>query len=366
MAGRYGKLNRKGAKATGDISVGIVNGQPSIQVNSGGKIYGTQLSQVGASGLPDALNVSSIRVTGNVTFGKNSAVFNNSNRVLLTGGLTASGDNNIAIGSHENLTSLIGAANNTNNISIGDTVLAAAINAKDNIAIGHNAMEYMGRHASEPYGDTQNNVAIGNEALQGYSGEARTQGSYNIAIGFQAMENAHRLGGTAGSTWYNVCIGTIAGENCSSAYNTYVGHGAGQGNASGSGGSGLHGFGNVGVGYYSLQGVQTGYRNVAVGYEALNALRGTSGTEAWGNVAIGYIAGTLISTGANNICIGAGAGDNITSGDGNFMVGNVEAASATGDNQLKIGSGTGSVTWIQGASDGKVGITGLTWDASIA
>ena len=100
--------HRRGSKKTSDIKVGVLNGRPTMQVNWGGRIYGTQLSLIGSGNVKDSLDVSDIRATGNITFGKNSAVYNNSNRILMVGGITQLGDKNMAIGSASNLTNMIG------------------------------------------------------------------------------------------------------------------------------------------------------------------------------------------------------------------------------------------------------------------
>ena len=54
--------------------------------------------------------------------------------------------------------------------------------------------------------------------------------------------------------------------------------------------------------------------------------------------------------------MGYRAGDNITSGDGNVIIGSVDAASATGDRQLKIAGNDGSTTttWISGDNSGNL------------
>ena len=58
--------------------------------------------------------------------------------------------------------------------------------------------------------------------------------------------------------------------------------------------------------------------------------------------------------------MGTEAGDNITSGAGNVIIGSVDAASATGDRQLKIAGydGSSTTTWISGTSAGVVTIDG--------
>ena len=111
---------------------------------------------------------------------------------------------------------------------------------------------------------------------------------------------------------------------------------------------------NVSIGYNSLRNNSTGDMNTAVGSQAL-----FTNTGGHNNTAIGR-EGLKLTTGANNIGLGYRAGDNITSGDGNVIIGTVDAASATGDRQLKIAGNDGSTTttWISGDSSGNVTVGG--------
>ena len=108
--------------------------------------------------------------------------------------------------------------------------------------------------------------------------------------------------------------------------------------------------GNTAVGRLALT-LTTGASNTAVGRRSLQA--NSSGDF---NTAIGEYSGNLISgNDANyNTLLGYRAGDNITSGAGNVVIGSVDAASATGDRQLKIAGFDGSTTttWISGSSAG--------------
>jgi hypothetical protein len=127
------------------------------------------------------------------------------------------------------------------------------------------------------------------------------------------------------------------------------------------------GIGNTGVGAYSITNITnatdctgvglsslftniSGIENTAVGSKSLFK---TSGSY---NTALGKSAGQEIAGGTYNIVIGNVAGDNITSGSGNVIIGSVDAASATGDRQLKIAGHDGSSTtnWISGDSSGNL------------
>ncbi len=127
---------------------------------------------------------------------------------------------------------------------------------------------------------------------------------------------------------------------------------------------------NVAVGINAMDAISTGDDNVFVGHNA--GTKTTTGTINTGigsdvlfqnlvgqnNVAVGYQ--TLYNnTGNHNTAIGRMSGRNITSGSGNVIIGEVDAASATGDRQLKIAGYDGSTTttWISGDSSGVVTAT---------
>ena len=107
---------------------------------------------------------------------------------------------------------------------------------------------------------------------------------------------------------------------------------------------------NTAVGYRSGSNIGLGAGNTSLGSESLFTV--TSGVN---NTGLGYY--TLRGTTGNlNIGVGHNAGQNITSGDGNIIIGTVNAASATGDRQLKIAGNDGSTTttWISGDSSGNL------------
>jgi len=132
---------------------------------------------------------------------------------------------------------------------------------------------------------------------------------------------------------------------------------------------------NTGVGIGALDAITSGDNNTAVGQDA-----GTEISTATRNTIIGSGAGDSITAGSNNTCIGSlagstithaghyntligkSAGQNISTGDGNVVIGVVDAASATGDRQLKIAGYDGSTTttWISGDSNGVVTANGGT------
>ena len=170
----------------------------------------------------------------------------------------------------------------------------------------------------------QNNVGVGATAL-----DALTSGDFNVAVGSGALSAVN-------SGARNVGVGYIAGGSITTGdYNTAMGLGA-------------------------VATVSTADQNTGIGYHALNRATGAS------NTTLGYRAGFAVVAGAFNTLIGNSAGDNLTSGSGNVIIGNVDAASATGDRQLKITGYDGSTTttWISGDSSGNVTVGGTLTTSS--
>ena len=235
--------HRRGSKKSNDIKVGIMNGKPSIQVNWGGRIYGAPLSLLGSGGIKDSMDVSDIRATGNITFSKNSSVYNNSNRLLMVGGLNISGDENIAIGNHNVLKSSLAAADK--------------------------------------------NVVVGMDGLKNL-----TTGCANIVMGY-------RSGGMVTSAGSNVFIGTLTGTTSNDAVmtgslNVVIGHEAGI-ETTGT----ISGDQNIAIG--RLSGSLKGCDNIGIGYRAGIIVTGED------NIAIGKDAGDAVTSGDSNIAIGTGA-----------------------------------------------------------
>ena len=159
------------------------------------------------------------------------------------------------------------------------------------------------------------NTGVGINAL-----DALTSGDNNTAVGTRALSNVT-------IAVNNTAIGTDSGANISSGAN------------------------NTALGSRSLITTAGGQHNVAIGQKALEAAMSHY------NTAVGSESGKLITTGSYyNILLGYQSGDNITTGDGNVIIGTVDAASATGDRQLKIAGydGTTTTTWMTGDSSGNV------------
>jgi hypothetical protein len=191
------------------------------------------------------------------------------------------------------------------------------------------------------------NTSFGKDALTG------NPGGHCTAIGERAL--------AIGAGSFNTAIGGYAISNLiNSDHNTSVGAFALAGDLTGSYNTALGstvlasttlGEGNTGIGYGVLMLNTTGDTNVAVGYRAM--LNNTTG---YRNVGIG--SGSLLNntTGAQNVAIGQSALGNNTTGTDNVGIGYAtdsgnfngsvllgKAATATGNNQLVIGSSTNNV-----------------------
>jgi trimeric autotransporter adhesin len=145
----------------------------------------------------------------------------------------------------------------------------------------------------------------------------------------------------------NLFLGNGAGLENNGEFNTAVGIQAMAGIAQGNG--------NTALGYMALYPTTNGNNNVAIGVQTLNG--NISGSN---NVALGYRAG-FISNGDGNINIGYQAGDNITTGSRNITIGfDIDAVSATEDDQLNIGN-----TIFGNMSSNRIAIGALTPDATL-
>ena len=170
--------------------------------------------------------------------------------------------------------------------------------------------------------NAQRNTGVGFEIFKNL-----TSGQSNVAVGTDALEKV-----TTGNG--NTVVGGGSGDNITGAPdNTIIGSNAFRG---------------------SSTDANSGY-NTVVGANAMNVASGAAF-----NTALGRDAGRGLTSGGYNVVVGYDGGDNITTGDGNVIIGSVDAASATGDRQLKIAGNDGSTTttWISGDSSGNVTVSG--------
>jgi hypothetical protein len=191
------------------------------------------------------------------------------------------------------------------------------------------------------------NTSFGKDALTGNPGGHCTAigeralaigaGSFNTAIGGYAISNLI-------NSDHNTSVGAFAlAGDLTGSYNTALGSTVLASTTLGEGNTGI-GYGvlmlnttgdtNVAVGYRAMLNNTTGYRNVGIGSGSL--LNNTTGAQ---NVAIGQSALGNNTTGADNVGIGYAT----DSGNFNGSVLLGKAATATGNNQLVIGSSTNNV-----------------------
>lgn len=170
------------------------------------------------------------------------------------------------------------------------------------------------------------NVSVGNDAAYNI-----TSGTYNQAIGFQALygSSASKLTGS-----HNTGIGYQTGYDLTTGANNFLGgYQAGTNLTTGSN--------NVAIGNEAMLTPTTGSGNIAIGWEAME-LGATTGIN---NTCVGVQAGRRLTFGQQNTCIGDSAGANILSGSWNTFVGrDAGFAHGFGTNNVAIGNGAATST----------------------
>ncbi|MGZ9097013.1 MAG: tail fiber domain-containing protein [Micavibrio sp.] len=244
----------------------------------------------------------------------------------LAGDSITDGDRNLAIG-YNALTTVTTAADNMaigyqaltantvgyGNTGIGDNALSTNVGSKDNTAIGFEAMRYANSTASTLNAWDAGNTALGAYALRGSTTAANNTGTFNTAIGGNAMKNAT-------SAENSVAVGAHTLEALTTGnYNTAVGSLALK--------SVVTGQLNAAFGYAALMN-NTGSSNTALGYRTL-----MSNTTGDGNTAVGYQALDYSSSGGNNTAVGKWAAFENRDGQESTAIGSeamMNANSATG------------------------------------
>ena len=170
----------------------------------------------------------------------------------------------------------------------------------------------------------------------------------------------HTTTGTLNAAQWNTGVGIASLDALTSGdYNAALGYGSLSGVT--------EGVRNIGIGAYAGTAITTGDYNVAVGLASLFTVTTTDANTTVGyhtgnkttganNTFLGYRSGVENLGGTWNTFVGHSSGVTNTTGDGNVIIGHVNAASATGDRQLKIAGydGTTTTTWISGDSAGDV------------
>ena len=248
-------------------------------------------------------------------------------------------DDNVAIGKDALVGSTTATDNTgTRNVAIGKNVMDGITSGSDNVAIGF--------HAAGAVTSGANHVAIGREALS-----TVTSNSANTAVGYQAGKNLSGTGNIAfgPQALLGLSTGTINGEY------------------------------NIAMGYQPMWEMQTGDKNLAIGFEAMQMIRTGNSNIAVGNetmkevydsadhnITLGYQAGYYIgnndnvaigyqamkgstnaqsNSGSKNIAIGYTAMESYTTATDNIAIGrNALGDVTTGDNNIAIGEGALSAT----------------------
>jgi hypothetical protein len=214
-----------------------------------------------------------------------------------------------------------------------------------------------------------NNSAGNSNTYLGYrAGGNGTNGTANVCIGVDAGYNL-----SAGN---NVCIGNLAGKNTTGGANTYIGWGAGAGQASNDSyanvyigvNSGMLNKGFTGITasaydailgvYIDWPGTSGGSSNVCIGNYSGAAIQGTTNNLGNKNVCIGDRTGIHIITGQNNTFIGSEAGRGVQTGSSNVFIGYRAGYNETGSSKLYISNTNTTAPLIYGDFGGEVVIDG--------
>lgn len=188
-------------------------------------------------------------------------------------------------------------------------------------------------------------------------------GTIDTPIGNSYISTINISGDIFTDRWLNSDSNTIIGVNA-----------AGQNDLTH--GGGIEGWQNTALGNYAMWSINVGIGNIAIGYQAGYSLNdgdnnvyighsaGMFGDASY-NTGIGYNALANINGGDNNVALGYAAGDGLSSGNYNIIIGSyaMDVPSATGDNQLVIGSNGNVVISSDDMSTGIVKITYVVSDS---
>ena len=198
------------------------------------------------------------------------------------------------------------------NVVIGTDAMKFAEYARENVFIGYEVAMNFGDDCASGAAVYQN-VAIGNRAYKCVD-SSNVVGAYNVAIGFQSMEDC--AGGNG-----NTCVGYRSGESLSGSENTLIGSDAGY--ASGD----------------STTKLTSGTNNICISAGSGTTAAVTAANDTTHAVSIGY--GT--QAGDNAIAIGKGRNEDntanpvIASGTDSIAIGTRTDATAAGS--IAIGNG---------------------------
>ena len=214
--------------------------------------------------------------------------------------MTGSVSPNTAIGAYAMSDAAIGGSNT----AVGYAALALERTVADNVGAWNTAV---GDRAMRRNINGRRNTAVGAGALASFAGN---QGSYNVAIGFNALS----------SNDGDPAVDDVAG--CESG----GGYSYGNGSA------------NVGIGYEALGAVDMGCRNTAVGHEA-----GPTSGDFVNTAALGYKAAV---TQSNQITLGNGDIETVVTA-GTLTLGQITYPNVSGNtDQVLVTNGTDTASWV--------------------
>jgi hypothetical protein len=228
------------------------------------------------------------------------------------------------------------------NTACGDGALLNNVAGSFAVAVGYRS-QYYANNTSAAFNNW--NTSIGWQSLRGSVTPANNTGTFNTAIGAQALIN-----NSTGSYNTGTGFGTL-GFNTSGNANTANGYQALFNNT---------GSNNTGTGYNALTDNSTGIYNAAFGDEALKSNSTGTNNTALGtntlplttisnyNTAVGASAGAIRNNGSFNTFVGHAAYANADGYTNSTCLG--DNASMTASNQVRIGNGTvnsigGQVGW---------------------
>ena len=261
-------------------------------------------------------------------------------------GLTSSAEFNLAVGA----TALNAVTGGDANLAIGHDALGALQTGTGAVAIGYQAGAAITSATFSPTflgyqaGNAENGGLGGNTALGHSALASNTEGNFNTAVGYFALNTLNTSGGDTPSQ--NTAVGHTAGLDVTFGdRGTYVGASAGANVTSAnnntfigaeSGNATTTGADNVAVGFGSLDtnttsasntaiGTESLYHstaaeNVAVGYRAGYGVNGQTNS-ATQNTFVGFEAGTVATTGGVNTAIGYRSLKSNTVGTSNTALG---------------------------------------------
>jgi len=269
------------------------------------------------------------------------------------GAAVTTGSNNIFLGEGAGFTGTNNLTTGSNNILIGYDAVASSATVNNEVTIGNSSTSKFRvpgiNVVLKDNGGTPTNGHVLTVDANGEAGFAAASGG-----GLSSDAQGNTVGGTdAGSSFSgtsairNTLIGYNAGKTITTGdNNTIFGY-----NVLGYNSTAVTGSGNIGLGYYVLGDVTSGFDNIALGKftgssltegywnVAIGRSAFDNATTAVGNICVGYSAGNDITTGESNTFMGYEAGDNTTTGGYNVAIGyQARPASATTSNSVTLGS----------------------------